>query len=123
MITDELARPWLIARLPGPMRILSHAPWGAGFVTGDTIVWREVRNSDLSPDFPVEAWFQTEMARAPVRAQVGMMTSRDVGSRVLALAQVEGIRAAALSRWGCPMPRRWGAACPGTAPTGPPTGR
>ncbi len=96
MITDDLARPWLIARLPRPMRILSHAPWGAGFVTGDTIVWREVRNSDLSPDFPVEAWFQTEMARAPVRAQVGMMTSRDVGSRVLALAEVEGIRAAAL---------------------------
>ncbi|WP_112312200.1 adenosylcobinamide amidohydrolase [Pseudogemmobacter bohemicus] len=96
MIVDHLARPWLIARLPGPMRILSHAPFGSGFVRGDSIAWREVKNSDLSPDFPVEDWFRAEMSRAPMAATVGMMTSRDVSSRVLAEAQCEGVRAAAL---------------------------
>ncbi|WP_283177464.1 adenosylcobinamide amidohydrolase [Gemmobacter sp. 24YEA27] len=96
MIRDHLARPWLFAQLPGTMRILSHAPFGAGFVTGDTIAWREVRDQDLKPDFPVEDWFGAEMARAPMQATVGMMTSRDVSSRVLAEAETEGVRAAAL---------------------------
>jgi len=96
VIRHDLHRPWLIARLPAPMRILSHAPYGPGFVMGDCVAWREVRDSDLSPGFAVEAWFQAEMARAPAPAQVGMMTSRDVGSRVLAEAEAEGIRARAL---------------------------
>nr|WP_216654608.1 adenosylcobinamide amidohydrolase [Pseudogemmobacter hezensis] len=70
------------------MRILSHAPWGGGFVTGDTVLWREVRNSDLSLDFPVADWFDAQMAQAPAKAQVGMMTSRDVSSRRQASAVV-----------------------------------
>lgn len=96
MIAVELARPWLIARLAQRMRILSHAPFGAGYRTGDTVLWREVRNSDLSAEFPVEDWFPAEMTRAPVAGQVGMMTSRDIGTWAGAEAVAEGVRAAAV---------------------------
>ena len=91
MIAVTLDRPWLIARLSQPMRILSHAPYGAGYRTTDTVLWREVRNADLTPDFAVEDWFAGQMARAP--GAVGMLTSRDVGTWRQAQAEVEGIRA------------------------------
>lgn len=92
MIAVTLDRPWLTARLPAPMRILSHAPYGAGYRTTDTVLWREVRNADLTPDFPVEDWFAAQMTRAP--GAVGMLTSRDVGSWRRAAAEVQDIRAA-----------------------------
>ena len=91
MITVTLDRPWLTAKLPAPLRILSHAPHGAGYRTTDTVLWREVRNADLTPDFPVEDWFAQEMQRAP--DAVGMLTSRDIGLWHQARAQVEGITA------------------------------
>lgn len=94
MIAVTLDRPWLLARLPGPWRVLSHAPYGAGYRSTDTVLWREVRNADLTPDFAVEDWFQQEMARAP--GAVGMLTSRDVGTWGQARAVVEGVSAHAV---------------------------
>lgn len=73
------------------MRVLSHAPHGAGYRVTDTVLWREVRNADLTPDFPVEDWFTAQMQRAP--EAVGMITSRDVGTWGEARAEVDGIRA------------------------------
>ena len=96
MISVTLQRPWLIARLDQRMRLLSHAPWGAGYVTGQTVLWREVRNADLPQDFAVEDWIPAEMARAPVQGEVGMLTSRDVSSWRHARAEVEGAGAEAL---------------------------
>lgn len=94
MISVTLDRPWLIARLPAPWRVLSHAPHGAGYRVTDQVLWREVRNADLTPDFDVERWFEDEMNRAP--GAVGMLTSRDVGTWDQARATVEGIRAQAV---------------------------
>src|SRR5690606_37408618 len=76
------------------MRLLSHAPYGAGYRMTESVLWREVRNADLPPEFPVEDWFAHEMQRAP-RA-VGMLTSRDIGIWSEARAEVEGIRAQAV---------------------------
>ncbi len=89
MISVALERPWLIARLAQPMRVLSHAPYGAGYRQTDRVLWREVRNADLTPDFAVEDWFAAEMRRAP--NAVGMLTSRDIGTFHRAQAEVEGI--------------------------------
>lgn len=91
MIAVTLERPWLIARLARPLRILSHAPYGAGYRISDSVLWREVRNADLTPDFPVEDWFHGEMQRVP--GAVGMLTSRDVGTWDQARVTVEGITA------------------------------
>ena len=98
MISVELTRPWLAAHLPRPMRVLSWAPFAPGFTHARHVVWREVRNADLSPDFDVDQWFTAEMARWP--DAVGMLTSRDIGTHRLAEVSVDGIRAACLATVG-----------------------
>lgn len=84
-----LDRPWLRMDLPRDMRVLSWAPHGAGFQRANAILWREVRNADLTPDFDAEGWLSAQM---PVGA-VGMLTSRDVGTWHDAWAEVEGVTA------------------------------
>lgn len=84
-----LDRPWLRMDLPREMRVLSWAPHGAGYTRANAIVWREVRNADLTPEFDAEGWLSAQM---PMRA-VGMLTSRDVGTYHQAWAEVEGVTA------------------------------
>lgn len=111
MIRVALDRPWLEVALPRVMRALSWAPCGAGLVATDRILWREVRNADLSPDFDVYGWFDEEMAlRAP--GAVGLLTSRDIGGWRLAEAEVEGVRAAALATVGLSNAESVGARLP-----------
>jgi adenosylcobinamide amidohydrolase len=98
VITVTLDRPWLIARLAQPMRVLSWAPIGAGYRVTASVLWREVRNADLSLDFDAESWFAQEMTRFP--GAVGMMTSRDIGTYQEARSEVEGIAAHALATVG-----------------------
>jgi hypothetical protein len=50
MIEVTLDPPWLTARLGSPHRMLSWAPQ-PGFVTADRVIWREVRDADLTEDF------------------------------------------------------------------------
>jgi adenosylcobinamide amidohydrolase len=99
MIRVALDRPWLEVALPRVMRALSWAPYGAGLVATDRILWREVRNADLSPDFDVYGWFDAEMSlRAP--GAVGLLTSRDIGGWRMAEAVVDGVQAAAVATVG-----------------------
>lgn len=100
MIEVNLERPWLIAALARPMRVLSWAPHRAGFVTTERIVWREVRNADLVPGFDAEAWLAEELGAAGLGQAVAMMTSRDVGTWRLEVVTVEGLRAACLATVG-----------------------
>jgi adenosylcobinamide amidohydrolase len=79
VIAVALDRPWLVATLPRRMRVLSWAPVNPGFVTTRRILWREVRNADLTPGFDAEAWLAAAMAARGDGAAVGMMTSRDIG--------------------------------------------
>ena len=84
-----LDRPWLRMDLPQQMRVLSWAPHGAGYTPASAILWREVKNADLTPGFDAEAWLSAQM---PPDA-VGMLTSRDVGTFHEAFASVEGVTA------------------------------
>lgn len=84
-----LDRPWLRMDLPCDMRVLSWAPHGAGYTRANAILWREVRNADLTPGFDAESWLAEQM---PVGA-VGMLTSRDVGTFHQGFAEVEGMTA------------------------------
>jgi adenosylcobinamide amidohydrolase len=111
MIRVTLDRPWLDVALPRVMRALSWAPYGGGLVATDRILWREVRNADLTPDFDAYGWFEGEMAaRAP--GAVGLLTSRDIGGWRLAEATVEGVRAAALATVGLSNAESVGARLP-----------
>lgn len=98
MIRVELTRPWLVAHLARPMRVLSWAPFRPGFTPAARVVWREVKNADLTPDLDVEAWYAREMDRWP--DAVGMLTSRDIGTFRLAVVEVDGIHAACLATVG-----------------------
>lgn len=84
-----LDRPWLRMTLPQDMRVLSWAPFGAGYTRAGAILWREVKNADLTPDFDAEGWLAAQM---PPMA-VGMLTSRDVGSFHQGYAEVDGVTA------------------------------
>lgn len=98
MIRVELARPWLVAHLSRPQRVLSWAPFRPGFAMAERVVWRGVKNADLTPELDVEAWYAGEMERWP--DAVGMLTSRDIGTFRLAMAEVDGITAACLATVG-----------------------
>lgn len=87
--TVTLERPWLRMALPHDMRVLSWAPYGAGYVVAKSILWREVKNADLTPEFDAEQWLAGQM---PADA-VGMLTSRDVGTFHEGYAEVEGVSA------------------------------
>ncbi|WP_417278200.1 adenosylcobinamide amidohydrolase [Celeribacter sp.] len=116
MLTPTLTRPWLVADLGAPMRVLSFAPYRPGFVTAKHIVWRELRNADLPPTVCVSDWISSEMAKAGHAEAVGMLTSRNVTKFQRAEAEVEGIRVAAIAtvglgnaeRIGSRTPRDWG---------------
>lgn len=61
----------------------------------DQVLWREVRNADLTPELDAESWFAEQMAlRAP--GALGMLTSRNVERWCRVRAEVEGICAEAL---------------------------
>ncbi|MFN3723416.1 MAG: adenosylcobinamide amidohydrolase [Paracoccaceae bacterium] len=100
MIAVTLNRPWLVADLGVPRRVLSFAPYRSGFVTARHVVWREVRDADLTVDLDVADWFSRDLARQGHAAAVGLLTSRDVGRFVRTQAEVEGQRVACLATVG-----------------------
>ena len=91
MMRITLDRPWLACDLPRPQRVLSWALNRPGFVTARRILWREVRNADLSPALDVDRWFAAELTARGDAEAVGLLTSRDVGTFREAAAEVEGI--------------------------------
>ncbi|WP_151718312.1 adenosylcobinamide amidohydrolase [Gemmobacter serpentinus] len=109
MIAVTEDRPWLIADLGQPRRVLSFAPWRPGFQAASRIIWREVRNADLTPGFDAESWYADELARAGHLDAVGMLTSRNITKYELHLTEVEGIRATCLATVGLGNAERIGA--------------
>lgn len=77
---------WLEADLGRPRRVLSFAPYRPGFVTARRIIWREVRNADLTADFDVDAWLRAELAATGREDCVAMLTSRQLARFVTATA-------------------------------------
>lgn len=108
MIAVTCARPWLMARFETPQRMLSWAPHRAGFVTGDTVAWREVRDADLSVDFDAVGWLNAELRQAGQDKAVGMMTSRNVEKHTLHMAKAGEISAGCLATVGLSNAERVG---------------
>jgi adenosylcobinamide amidohydrolase len=103
-----LSRPWLSMDLQGPHRVLSWSLTRPGFVTADTILWREVRNADLPQDFDVEGWLRAELAARGTPDAVTLLTSRDLDAYEVAGAQVEGVTAQAVATVGLSNAERIG---------------
>jgi adenosylcobinamide amidohydrolase len=79
MIDVSLDPPWLTARLATPHRMLSWAPHNPGFVTADTVIWREVRDDDLTESFDALSWLRDSLTARGEGGYVGLLTSRDLG--------------------------------------------
>lgn len=92
-MTVTLARPWLTLDLGSPHRVLSWSLIRPGFVTADTLLWREVRNADLPKDFDVADWLHKELAERGTPDAVTMLTSRDLEAYEVADTCVESVTA------------------------------
>ncbi len=95
-----LQQPWMVLDLGAMHRVLSFAPFRPGYVAARHIVWREVRNADLTPDLDVDQWFSAEMLQAGQGQAVGLLTSRDIRRFRMAEAVVEGVQATCLATVG-----------------------
>ncbi len=76
-----LDQPWLEADLGRSRQILSFAPYRSGFATGNKILWREVRNSDLTEGFDAGSWLVEAVRQREgdgADQAVAMMTSRRI---------------------------------------------
>ncbi len=101
-------RPWLVADLGAPHRVLSWSINAPGFVTARHVVWREVRNADLPPDLDALSWFRQDMRSAGHGEAVGLLTSRDIRRHHFHEAQVEDEAAACLATAGLSNSERVG---------------
>ncbi|MYM55881.1 adenosylcobinamide amidohydrolase [Thalassovita mangrovi] len=86
MTRVTLTRPWLEFDLGSDHQVLSWSLNRPGFTTARRILWREVRNADLTPELDVRHWLERELDATQARDAVTMLTSRDVGSYTEATA-------------------------------------
>lgn len=78
----RLDRPWLEFDLGAEMQVLSWAINRPGFVTAKQIVWREVRDKDLTRDMDVNGWLEDELTQRGYEHAVAFLTSRNVSKFV-----------------------------------------
>lgn len=96
MFSVTLASPWIIVGFDRPMDCLGWTPQGGGATRATTVLWREVRNEDLTESFDVLPWLAQETAKLGQADAPCFLTSRQVASYVAAEACVEGILARAV---------------------------
>lgn len=96
----ELADKTLLVCLPGPHRTLSWALAGGGFHETHEVVWREVRNQDLSPDVDPVALLRADLKRLGRCGALGLMTSAPLSDYTQAVAQVDDVTASCVATVG-----------------------
>jgi adenosylcobinamide amidohydrolase len=71
-------RPWLSVDLNARHRVFSWTMNAPGFIEADKIVWREVRDSDLTPELDAHQWLLQELRQAGNEKAVAFLTSRNI---------------------------------------------
>ena len=92
--------PWLGIDLGAMHRVISWAVHRPGLVHARRILWREVRNADLTPDLDVARWLAAELETRDASDAVCLLTSRDVRAHHHAEAVSGEIRVEALATVG-----------------------
>ncbi len=82
------------------MQVLSWAPYRPGLVEASTVLWREVRNADLTPEFDVTKWLRAEVEAEKLDGSVAFLTSRDLSKHHLAQHETGGIEVNCLATVG-----------------------
>jgi adenosylcobinamide amidohydrolase len=102
--------PWLTLDLGRDMRVISWAPHRGGIVTARHILWREVRNADLTEDFDVLAWLAQECQDRGMGQAVALLTSRKIATFSVAEQRIDGVHAQAVATVGLSNAERAGPA-------------
>ena len=89
----ECTRPWLVAHFSHAQRMVSWSLNRPGFVEASKVAWRQVGSDDLVAGLDPAGWFAQKLDDADLSSAVGMMTSRDVGTYVHRIVQVEEVKA------------------------------
>lgn len=96
----ELSEPWLIVDFAAPMRVLGWTPQGGGLQEAQKVLWRAVRNEDLTEDFDVLGWLAgVSVEHAPAGSPC-FLTSARIADFAQSAVEVEGRGAAALATAG-----------------------
>lgn len=105
----HLDGPWMAFDLGAEMQVLSWSLTRPGFVRARQILWREVRNADLTPDLDVVTWFNAELAAHGAGDAVGLLTSRDIRAATQARVSIGAVTARAVATVGLSNAERVGA--------------
>lgn len=103
-----LDRPWLEFDLGHEMQVLSWAVHRPGLVQARRILWREVRNADLTPELDVETWLEGQLAQRGAEDAVTFLTSRDIRQMTQATATSGATEAQAVATVGLSNAERVG---------------
>lgn len=104
----QLERPWLEMRFLEPRQVLSWTLNAPGFHTAERILWREVRNADLTPDLDVGAWLDAELAARGAQDVPCFLTSRNIEAFETSHVTVEGVTARCVATVGLSNAERVG---------------
>ncbi|QBY01865.1 adenosylcobinamide amidohydrolase [Rhodophyticola sp. CCM32] len=108
MIRITLSRPWLTADLGQEMRVLSWAPHRPGLAIARQVIWREVRNQDLTKGLDATAWLARELTGIGQTDAVAMLTSRNIEKYTFAEARSGAFQASCLATVGLSNAERVG---------------
>jgi adenosylcobinamide amidohydrolase len=103
-----LDAPWLEMGLGAEMPVLSFAPHRPGLVRARRILWREVRDADLTEAFDAYAALAAWLRARGADDAVCFLTSRALSAYETAEAEVEGVRALAVATVGLSNAERIG---------------
>lgn len=112
MISVTLDHPWLDLDLGEEMQVLSWAPYRSGFVTARHILWREVRNADLTENFDAISWLENEVSTRAEQPAVAMLTSRNIRMNSLETAESGPFKVSCLATLGLTNAERIGTRLP-----------
>jgi adenosylcobinamide amidohydrolase len=104
----RLARPWLTFDLGRKMQVLSWSINQPGYTLASRLLWREVKNKDLSPDMDVSQWVEAELRDQNAQDAVLMLTSRDIRNYEQSLARVGDVTAQVVATVGLSNAERVG---------------
>lgn len=93
-------RPWLEFDMGEEARVLSWALNRPGFSQARRVLWREVRDADLTVDLDVPRWLAAELQARGAEDAVAFLTSRNVTCHHLRRVTVDGVTATVLATVG-----------------------
>jgi len=112
MINLSLDHPWLCLDLGAQMQVLSWAPYRSGLTYARHILWREVRNADLTEGFDAIHWLGNEVSTRKESPAVAMLTSRNIRMNSLEVAVCGQFRVHCLATVGLTNAERIGTRLP-----------